>query len=199
VERLLDAGLRVLAMHPNQVAAARERFRVSGGKSGRFDAFVLCELACTDNHRFRVLEPDGDQTKALRALVEQIRQLDRQIAPALRRHPDGEIFLSLFRDPRSVICAAELLVEIGDYRARYPTREALAGDAGQAAVAIESGKRKQPASGGDATSGYAQRSARSPTAPATGTPGRRTATPAPALAATTTRVRCAPSAAPGAA
>ena len=33
VERLLDAGLRVLALHPNQVAAARDRFRVSGGKS----------------------------------------------------------------------------------------------------------------------------------------------------------------------
>jgi hypothetical protein len=40
VERLLDAGLRVLALHPNQVAATRARFRVSGGKSDRFDAFV---------------------------------------------------------------------------------------------------------------------------------------------------------------
>jgi transposase len=69
VERLLDAGLRVLALHPNKVAAARDRFRVSGGKSDRFDAFVLCELARTDNHRFRVLEPDCDQTKALRALT----------------------------------------------------------------------------------------------------------------------------------
>src|ERR1700674_4137471 len=69
VERLLDAGLRVLALHPNQVAAARARFRVSGGKSDRFDAFVLCELARTDHHRFRVLEPDSDETKALRALT----------------------------------------------------------------------------------------------------------------------------------
>ena len=69
VERLLDAGLRVLALHPNQVAATRDRFRVSGGKSDRFDAFVLCELARTDHHRFRVLEPDSDQTKALRALT----------------------------------------------------------------------------------------------------------------------------------
>jgi Transposase len=60
VERLLDAGMRVLALHPNKVAAARDRFRVSGGKSDRFDAFVLCELACTDHHRFRVLEPDSD-------------------------------------------------------------------------------------------------------------------------------------------
>ena len=259
VERLLDAGLRVLALHPNQVAATRARFRVSGGKSDRFDAFVLCELARTDSHRFRVLEPDGDETKALRALtraredlvharvaltnqlraelerfwpgpiglfsdlhsqislaflerypspgdvrglgeqrlaaflarqhypggqkpaqllaklrrapegrvgeaelaarralvlalvaalqplVAQIKQLNEQIATALREHPDGEIFTSLFRDPRSVVTAAELLAEIGDCRNRYPTRDALAADAGQAAVAVESGKRKTAA------------------------------------------------------
>ena len=48
VERLLDAGLRILALHPNQVAATRDRFRVSGGKSDGFDAFVLCELARTE-------------------------------------------------------------------------------------------------------------------------------------------------------
>jgi transposase len=69
VERLLDAGLRILPLHPNQVAATRDRFRVSGGKSDRFDAFVLCELARTDHHRFRVLDPDSDNTKALRALT----------------------------------------------------------------------------------------------------------------------------------
>lgn len=69
VERLLDAGLRVLALHPNKVAAARDRFRVAGGKSDHFDAFVLCELARTDSHRFRVLEPDSDRTKAIRALT----------------------------------------------------------------------------------------------------------------------------------
>ena len=256
VERLLDAGLRVLALHPNQVAAARDRFRVSGGKSDRFDAFVLCELARTDHHRFRVLEPDSDATKALRALTRgredlvgartalcnqlraelerfwpgplglfsdlysgislaflerypspaearglgearlaaflarerysggqqpadllaklrrapvaavgelelatrrqlvrtlvamlkqlgaQIKQLERQIASALRAHPDGQIFRSLFKAPGSVITAAEMLAEMGDCRARYPPRDALAGDAGQAAVAIESGKRK---------------------------------------------------------
>jgi transposase len=254
VERLLDAGLRVLALHPNQVAATRARFRVSGGKSDRFDAFVLCELARTDSHRFRVLEPDSDETKALRALtraredlvyakvavgnqlraelerfwpgpiglftdlnsrmslaflerypspadarglgeqrlqaflarqrytgrqkpaellaklrrapegrvgeaefrarrqlvlglvatlktlIDQITTLEREIATSVRAHPDGEIFLSLFKG--SFVTAAELLAEIGDCRARYPTRDALAGDAGQAAVAIESGKRR---------------------------------------------------------
>ena len=57
VERLLDAGLQVLALHPNQVAAARARFRVSGGKSDRFDAFVLCELARTDGRRSGYLSP----------------------------------------------------------------------------------------------------------------------------------------------
>jgi transposase len=256
VERLLDAGLTVIAMHPNQVAAARPRFRPAGGKSDRFDAFVLCELARTDHHRFRVLVPDTDQTKALRALtrgrqvlveqrvalcnqlraelerfwpgaieifseldspislaflarypspvdarglgerrlaqwlarhhycgrkrpaellerlraapsgragefeadarrgivlalvaalkpvVEQIRLLTSEIAHAVRAHPDGEIFTSLFRDPKSVVTAATLLAEIGDCRARYPTAEQLAADAGMSPVAVESGRRK---------------------------------------------------------
>jgi transposase len=256
VERLLDAGLRVMALHPNQVHAARPRFRASAGKSDRFDAFVLCELARTDSHRFRVLVADRDDTKALRALsraredlvatrgelanrlrcelerfwpgaavvfdavdspialaflerypspqdargrgeqrlgaflgrhafcarkrpagllaklraaaqgragdaetearrqivlalvaalrpiVAKIRELTSEIADRLRAHPDGHVFISLFRDPNSVVCAAALLAEIGDCRARYPTPEALAADAGMSPVAVESGKRK---------------------------------------------------------
>jgi transposase len=69
VERLLEAGLEVLAIHPNQVKAARPRFAVAHGKSDRFDAYVLAELARTDAHRFRALVPDGEETKALRALT----------------------------------------------------------------------------------------------------------------------------------
>src|SRR5947207_10506962 len=112
VERLLDAGLQVLPLHPNKVAAARARFRVSRGKSDRFDAFVLCELARTDHHRFRVLEPDSDQTKAIRALtrargdlvaartgiVNQLRaELERFWPGPLRMfsHIDAEILIAL--------------------------------------------------------------------------------------------------------
>jgi transposase len=69
VERLLAAGLCVMAIHPNQVKAARARYAVAHGKSDRFDAFVLAELARTDAHRFRALVPDSDLTKALRALT----------------------------------------------------------------------------------------------------------------------------------
>ena len=69
IERLLDAGLLVVAVHPNQVKAMRPRYSVAGGKSDRFDSFVLAELARTDSHRFRVLVPDSDQTKALRAIT----------------------------------------------------------------------------------------------------------------------------------
>ena len=312
VERLLDAGVRVLALHPNQVAAARDRFRVSGGKSDGFDAFVLCELARTDNHRFRVLEPDSDQTKALRALTRgredlvgmrtaltnqlraelerfwpgplglftdlhgrislaflerypspadarglgearlagflvrerysgrqkpaellaklrraaaarvgelelstrrqlvlglvamikslgaQIKELERQLARTLGEHPDGEIFRSLFRDPRSVICAAELLAEIGDCRGRYPSRDSLAADAGQAAVRSSPANAKPRASAGGATSAYGPRSPHWPTAPATGTPGPKTSTPQLSPAGTTTPARCGPSGAHGA-
>lgn len=256
VGRLLAAGLRVLAIHPNQVAAARERFRAAAGKNDRFDAFVLCELARTDSHRFAALAPSSDETMALRVLVrtredlveirvhlanqlraqldcswpgarrifadvdspiglaflarypspgdtrglgpkrlqgflarhaycgrrtpdellqrlhaapiavlgdlqaeahraaicglvaaltpivEQISQLTSHITGAVRNHPDGPIFLSFFKDPKSVVCAAGLLAEIGDNRARYPTPASLAADAGQAPVAKESGKRR---------------------------------------------------------
>ena len=69
IERLLDAGLSVIAVHPNQVKATRPRFSVAGGKSDSFDSFVLAQLARTDSHRFRVLVPDSDQTKALRAMT----------------------------------------------------------------------------------------------------------------------------------
>jgi Transposase IS116/IS110/IS902 family len=76
----------------------------------------------------------------LKQLNLQINQLERQITSAISEHPDGKIFLSLFKG--STITAAEMLAEIGDRRARYPTGDALSGDAGQAAVAIESGERK---------------------------------------------------------
>jgi transposase len=69
VERLVEAGLVVMAIHPNQVAAARERFRAAAGKTDRFDAMVLCELARTDHHRFALLRRDSDQLKALKALT----------------------------------------------------------------------------------------------------------------------------------
>jgi transposase len=77
---------------------------------------------------------------ALKTLTAELGALEQEIEDAVRAHPDGEIFLSLFKN--SFVTAAELLAEIGDCRGRYPTRDALAGDAGQAAVAIESGKRK---------------------------------------------------------
>src|SRR5436309_3796334 len=118
VERLLDAGLRVLALHPNQVAAARDRFRVSGGKSDRFDAFVLCELARTDHHRFRVLEPDCDQTKAIRALtraredlVETRTGVMNQLRAELERFWPGPLLLFSHMD-------AEILLA---FLERYPS------------------------------------------------------------------------------
>jgi transposase len=253
VERVVEAGFVVLAVHGNQVVAARDRYRVGRGKSDSFDAFVLAELARTDAHRLRCIEPDSDATRALRALTRaredlartrvrlanqlraelerswpgpvglfadldsqislaflaaypspqdaeqlttrrlatflgrrrysgrrhpaqllahlasaptvrldpaeaaarrsivlglvailtplaaQIRELERAITTALRAHPDGHVFGSLFASD-AALTAAELLAEIGDSRARYPTAEALASDAGQAPVAVQSGK-----------------------------------------------------------
>jgi hypothetical protein len=81
-------------------------------------------------------------TRTLEVMVKQIGELESEIADALDAHPDGEIFSSFFRSRDSVICAATLLGEIGDCRARYPHRDAIAADAGRAPVAVESGKPK---------------------------------------------------------
>jgi transposase len=77
----------------------------------------------------------------LQILVEQIHGLESEIGQTLDTHPDGEIFRSFFKTD-SVICAATLLAEIGDCRRRYPHRDAIAADAGQAPVAVESGKQR---------------------------------------------------------
>jgi len=79
---------------------------------------------------------------ALRPIVEQISQLTSEVRGAIHAHPDGATFLSFFRDRKSVICAAGLLAEIGDNRARYPTEASLAADGGQAPVTKQSGKHR---------------------------------------------------------
>jgi hypothetical protein len=136
--------------------------------------------------------------QTLTTLAGQINTLERQIAAAVRAHPDGAIFLSLFKGRNMFLTAAEMLAEIGDCRARYPNREALAADAGQAAVAIESGKPRRRRFAEAATSASAARLARSRTAPATGIPGPPTGTPLLVVPVKITRPRFVPSAAPGA-
>jgi transposase len=79
---------------------------------------------------------------AIRPLLEHIRLLTSEIGALLADHPDGATFRSLFRDPKSVVTAAELLSEIGDRRDRHPHSSSLEAIAGHAPIAVESGKKK---------------------------------------------------------
>lgn len=121
------------------------RHRYCGRRSA---AELLERLRSAPAGRAEVLEAEARRgavlglVAALQPIVDQIRELTSQIAQAVRAHPDGQVFLPLFKDPKSVVTAARLVAEIGDDRTRYPTRESLAADAGMAPVARESGKRK---------------------------------------------------------
>ena len=271
----------------------RPRYSVAGGKSDGFDSFVLAELARTDSHRFRVLVPDSDQTKALRVadaraggsrphpdrarqpaarsarvflaggrqrvlrgrltdragvsaplsqpadarglgeqrlarsssatatpaanppascssgcgaarraapassspqarrqivlalvsalepIVERISELTIEIRHALDAHPDGATFRSLFIATDSWLCAATMLAEIGDCRERYPSYRALAADAGQAPVAVESGKSRHAKFRWACDHRLREAFDSSPTPAATTTPGPPTSTPRP--------------------
>jgi transposase len=126
-----------------------EGFLARNGYCGRRSAAELLErLRSAPAGRAGAMEAEARRgavlglVAALAPIVVQIRELTSQIAGAVRAHPDGQVFLPLFKDPKSVITAARLVAEIGDDRGRYPTQEALAADAGMAPVARESGKRK---------------------------------------------------------
>ena len=69
VDTLVEAGFTVVAIHPNAVKASRPRYRSHGGKSDASDAYLLADLLRTDGHRFKALRPQGDEIKALQALV----------------------------------------------------------------------------------------------------------------------------------
>jgi transposase len=79
---------------------------------------------------------------ALEPVVQRISELTIEIRHALEAHRDGATFRSLFIAKDSWLCAATMLAEIGDCRERYPTYRALAADAGQCPVVVESGKSK---------------------------------------------------------
>ena len=87
-------------------------------------------------------DASGELVRSLGAvlvpLVAQIQHLSAAIAAALADHPDGPLIQSL---PRSgQVNAAQLLAELGDDRARFPTAEQLAAEAGAAPVTRASGK-----------------------------------------------------------
>ncbi len=69
VDTLVEAGFRVVPIHPNQVKASRSRYAAAPGKSDAGDAYLLADLLRTDGHRFEPLQPPSDASRALRALV----------------------------------------------------------------------------------------------------------------------------------
>jgi len=69
VDALLEAGLTVVVISPNQVKNLRSRYGSAGNKDDRFDAFVLADTLRTDRARLRPLTPDTPATVMLRAAV----------------------------------------------------------------------------------------------------------------------------------
>jgi transposase len=118
VDTLLDAGYRVVPVHPNALKASRPRDTAAGAKSDPGDAFILADLLRTDGHRLRALRPLSDDTRALRALVrgrdDLVRQrvaLTNELCALLARFWPGAA--AIFADVASPIALAVL--------ARYPT------------------------------------------------------------------------------
>jgi len=124
VEALLEAGLKVFVLAPNQVRALRHRYGSAGNKDDSFDAYVLADVVRTDRARLRPLTPDSPQTVTLRMTVRARQDLVAVrvgLANQLRAHLDGALpaAVGLFRDIDSPISLAFLT--------RFPTQERSTG------------------------------------------------------------------------
>ena len=118
VDALVEAGHPVVPIHPNAVKASRPRYRASGARNDRSDAYLLADLLRTDVHRFAPLRPQSDAIRALRALVRGRDdlvatrvQLANQLRAALDRFWPGAA--AIFAEIDSPIALAFIL--------RYPT------------------------------------------------------------------------------
>ena len=89
-------------------------------------------------------EAKGEMVRALAAVLErlvgEIAKLTSRIEQAVADLPDGQIVMSFPRAGR--ICAAAILAELGDVRARFPTADQLAAEAGASPVTHASGKSR---------------------------------------------------------
>ena len=108
VDTLLDAGVTVVVISPNQLKNLRSRYGSAGNKDDRFDAFVLADTLRTDRARLRPLVPDTPATTSLRATCRARRDLIAHrvaVANQLREHLK-RVFpgaLGLFEDLDSMI------------------------------------------------------------------------------------------------
>lgn len=122
VDALLEAGLCVVPIHPNALKASRPRYH-GAGKSDPGDAYMLADLLRTDGHRFKPLEPQSDEIRALRALVRTRDDLvDARVALANQLRSLLESFWP---------GAAEIFTEVDSpialaFVARYPTPQSAA-------------------------------------------------------------------------
>src|SRR5687768_1644918 len=118
VDTLVEAGFLVVPIHPNAVKATRPRYSAAQGKTDPGDAYLLADVLRTDGHRFRVLTPLSDETKALRGrvrlrddLVAQRVALANQLRNLLEQFWPGAA--AIFFDVDSPIAL--------DFLERYPT------------------------------------------------------------------------------
>jgi len=88
------------------------------------------------------VDADGELARSLvrilQTVVQQIRLITSRIEHQVGALEDGRILMSFPRAGR--LCAAQILVEIGDVRERFDSDEHLAAEAGVAPVTYQSGK-----------------------------------------------------------
>ncbi|MGH3682812.1 MAG: IS110 family transposase [Natronosporangium sp.] len=120
IDTLLEAGITVVVISPNQVKNLRGRHGSAGNKDDRFDAFVLADTLRTDRPRLAPLSPDSPATVALRRACRARKDLVSHrvgLANQLRAHLRNVL-------PGAVGLFAEIDSPISlTFPTRFPTQE----------------------------------------------------------------------------
>jgi transposase len=128
---------------PKRLAAFLAQHRYPGRRTPEE---LLARLRAAPRGRAGEAETDAGgeivrvTARSLEALVAAIRDLSRRIEHAVADLPDGRIVMSFPRAGR--ICAAAILAELGDVRARFQSEDQLAAEAGVSPVTHASGKSR---------------------------------------------------------
>jgi len=120
VDRILEAGYPIVLIPTFAMKDLRRRYAVGGAKSDPGDAYVIADVARTDGHRLRRLEPLSEQTRALRSVVRARRDLvDQRVALGNQLRACLDAYW-----PGAAVIFADVCSEIAlAFVERYPTPE----------------------------------------------------------------------------
>lgn len=115
---------QLYVLPPQAVKSTRGRFRQSGAKDDRWDAWLIANILRTDQKRYQIWKPDCQLTRQIRAVVSYVGSLTKEITRNTNRL--RAVLLRYYPAALGVFSKLDSLISLV-FIQTYPTPEAAAG------------------------------------------------------------------------